>query len=328
MNNFSYLDYSSIVPTTPLPLGQTPQGEFATYDPLRQDWGSLDVGDLQLGHVRMAKINASLNRNICLQKRDPQESTTVDTCIFLQGTMETDFSGIGRIPMSKGMQNFIYKPDAQDDHYVPAQQSLHILHLSVDRQYYAKLLSESEKWSAELREKLLQKKLICGRLNMMMTSQMFRTVYDALNCPLRGNLRSIVIESKVIEFLALQLDQFSLGVSRPQAQAGTLKTADRDTLHALREYLEVSFTRDHSLRTLARTFALNEFKLKKGFKELFGTTVFDYLHDLKMDHARKMLEDGNALVSEASSSVGYRNPNHFSTAFKRKFGVSPALVKK
>ena len=67
-------------------------------------------------------------------------------------------------------------------------------------------------------------------------------------------------------------------------------------------------------------------KLKKSFKELFGIPVIEYLYNLKMEHARKMLYEQGMYVSEVSSIVGYKNPNHFSTAFKRKFGVKPSKV--
>ena len=76
------------------------------------------------------------------------------------------------------------------------------------------------------------------------------------------------------------------------------------------------------------SFGLNEFKLKKGFKELFGTTVFDYLYDLKMEYAKQLLAADEVLVNEVSGMVGYRNPNHFSTAFKRKYGMNPTQLRK
>ncbi|WP_185287953.1 AraC family transcriptional regulator [Chryseobacterium lactis] len=83
-----------------------------------------------------------------------------------------------------------------------------------------------------------------------------------------------------------------------------------------------------SLIDLAHQVDTNEFTLKKGFKELFGTTVFNFWSDTKMEQAKKMLLEGDLNINEISELVGYKNPRHFSTAFKRKYHVIPSQLKK
>ncbi|MBL0740285.1 helix-turn-helix transcriptional regulator [Chryseolinea lacunae] len=322
-SNFITVDYACVLP----PAFHTPpsdQVEFATHAPIRTEWGTVDVKDMVLPEIRVVAFDSQVNQNLHLQQREGWESNTVDTCIFLDGTIESDFAGLTKgMVMHKGMHNFVYKPDVGQDHYLTAQERLNVLHLSVDRLYYCDLLCEKERWSASLKEKLLNRQAVSGAMdNMQMSPRMFGTVHDIMNCTLSGNLRKIVIEAKVLELIAMQLDQL---VKRDDTVAvQKINSKDQDAFYALRDFLHQSFTEDHSLKNLSRTFGLNEFKLKKGFKELFGTTVFDYLHDLKMEHARRMLQDAGAYVNEVSGMVGYKNPNHFSTAFKRKFGINPA----
>ena len=67
----------------------------------------------------------------------------------------------------------------------------------------------------------------------------------------------------------------------------------------------------------------NEFKLKVGFRSIFGTTVYGYLSDHRMEHARKMLTVDKVRIKEVAVEVGYSNPSHFIAAYKRKFGVTP-----
>lgn len=327
MENFMSLDYSKIVPSLSGHATQASTGEFITYDPVTADWGELTLSNLYLPEINILKVEASVQQDLHLQRRE-YESNTVDTCIFLDGTVRTEFSGLDEpVTMRKGMHNFIYKPHAFDDHYIVEQQVLRLLHISVDRFYYAALLSEQEKWSAELKEKLVNKKLICGSLeNMQMSVRMIQIVNDIQNCTLSGSLGSIIIEAKILEFIALQLNQ--LIKENPGNAAPKIKSADRDALYDLREFLDQTFTKDHSLRNLAMSFGLNEFKLKRGFKELFGTTVFDYLHHLKMEYAKQLLAADEVYINEVSGMVGYKNPNHFSTAFKRKYGVNPAQFRK
>ena len=101
---------------------------------------------------------------------------------------------------------------------------------------------------------------------------------------------------------------------------------DRDILYDVRDYLHKTFCENHSLLELSRNFGINQSKLKKSFKELFGVPVIEYLYNLKMEHAKNMLYEKRLYVGEVASMVGYKNANHFATAFKRKFGVNPKNV--
>jgi AraC-like DNA-binding protein len=67
----------------------------------------------------------------------------------------------------------------------------------------------------------------------------------------------------------------------------------------------------------------NECTLKNGFKTLFGTTVFGYLFNYRMKLAGQYLSDTDKTIQEIAGLVGYEYLSHFSTAFKRKFYVSP-----
>lgn len=91
----------------------------------------------------------------------------------------------------------------------------------------------------------------------------------------------------------------------------------------LEHYLEPSL----SLGLLCRRFGLNEFKLKKGFKQLFGHTVFGYVQEMRMKTARQILAEGKMNVNEVADHLGYSSPNHFSTAFKKMYGIPPAKLK-
>lgn len=77
------------------------------------------------------------------------------------------------------------------------------------------------------------------------------------------------------------------------------------------------------LPELAKAIGLNEYQLKVGFKNIYGTTVYKYLHEHKMEQARKMLTSGEFRVNEVGFQVGYSNPSHFIAAFKKKYGVTP-----
>ncbi|NET51062.1 MAG: helix-turn-helix transcriptional regulator, partial [Merismopedia sp. SIO2A8] len=64
-------------------------------------------------------------------------------------------------------------------------------------------------------------------------------------------------------------------------------------------------------------------KLKQGFRHLFGTTVFGYLCNYRMEQAQQLLHSPHITIAQVAVQVGYRNPEAFSTAFRRKFAVGP-----
>ena len=78
-----------------------------------------------------------------------------------------------------------------------------------------------------------------------------------------------------------------------------------------------------SLQELANEIGLNIKKLKEGFKQIYGDTVFSFLFDYKMEHSRRLLETNQYNVNEVGVKVGYSTASHFIAAFKRKYGITP-----
>lgn len=106
-----------------------------------------------------------------------------------------------------------------------------------------------------------------------------------------------------------------------------IRPADLQRLQQVKDYLRESFlSPELSLQLLCRKFGLNEFKLKRGFKQLFGYTVFSYVQEMKMKTARKFLAEKKMNVNEVADHLGYSSPNHFSAAFKKMYGHSPSKL--
>ncbi len=77
------------------------------------------------------------------------------------------------------------------------------------------------------------------------------------------------------------------------------------------------------LQELADQVGLNLKKLKMGFKQIYGDTVYGFLFDYKMNYARKFLDSGSYNVNEVGLKIGYSTGSHFIAAFKKKFGTTP-----
>ena len=153
------------------------------------------------------------------------------------------------------------------------------------------------------------------------TPRMYQILQQILSSPHRGMIEHLLLESKVLELLALQF--ITLGENTFAPRQISFQAKDADRVQYARELLEQQMCDPPSLAELARLTGLNEFKLKQGFRHLFRTTVFGYLYDYRMAQAQTMLGDGLLNVAQVSAQVGYRSPEAFSTAFRRKFAVSP-----
>lgn len=77
------------------------------------------------------------------------------------------------------------------------------------------------------------------------------------------------------------------------------------------------------LQELADQVGLNLKKLKMGFKQIYGDTVYSFLFDYKMEYARRLLDSGSYNVNEVGLKIGYSTASHFIAAFKKKYGTTP-----
>jgi AraC-like DNA-binding protein len=99
--------------------------------------------------------------------------------------------------------------------------------------------------------------------------------------------------------------------------------ADREKIIRAREILLNQIGEPLTIKALSRKVAINECYLKKGFKEMFGTTIFDFYQGQRMEHARYLLYEKGLSVTEVSVLLGYSSISHFSTAFKKHTGLKP-----
>ena len=101
---------------------------------------------------------------------------------------------------------------------------------------------------------------------------------------------------------------------------------DQETVRKIKnakEHLLKNVDAPPGLKELAKIAGLNEHQLKAGFKEIYGNSIFAFLLEHKLDHARLLLDTMKFQVNEVAFQTGYANPSHFIAAFKKKFGVTP-----
>jgi len=161
--------------------------------------------------------------------------------------------------------------------------------------------------------------------NLPVTPRMISTLFEILNCQYSGYHKSLFVKAKVIELLALQFEQYEQ-LPVPDITSA-LKKEDVEKMHLAREILIENIETPLSLKDLAHRVGTNEFNLKKYFKEVFGTTVFGYLHEYRMEQSREQLCREGSKITEVAQRMGYKHATHFTAAFKKYYGYLPNKIR-
>lgn len=136
------------------------------------------------------------------------------------------------------------------------------------------------------------------------------------------------IKGKIYLLLSL-LFQKALNTTDPNPrQPLALREGEQKKLEQIAQLLAQNLDKFYSTEFLAKEFGVNEFKLKKGFKQRYEMGLFEYAIKLKMDHAKELIGNRNHTFKEIAYLLGYSAPSSFSVAFKRATGLSPIQYSK
>lgn len=172
---------------------------------------------------------------------------------------------------------------------------------------------------------------------------------DILHCKQTGISKSLFLKAKFYEVLSMignmatgneplaagfgpRAEGFGLRVAGNGLRAEgfgepALSTEDVEKIKQAKAIIEATLQNPCSLIALAHKVGLNDFKLKKHFKEMYGNTVFGYLYHVRMEKACILLKQKQK-ISDVAYTVGYKNAQHFTAAFKKRFGVVPSAFLK
>jgi len=158
-----------------------------------------------------------------------------------------------------------------------------------------------------------------GRRTPLKTALLGRIMQSLGCCP----MRRLMLESMVLEFLSLQVDECCRGAGGEPSPVQISK-GDEERLREASRLLVMDLENPPGLEKLARTVGLSEKKLKYGFRQLFGVTVYEHFRNHRLERARVLLDADRLSVSEVAYSVGYLNLSHFSAAFRQRYGMNPS----
>lgn len=262
----------------------------------------------------------------CLYDTVPKEST--ESVFVLQGNVESRFENL-REPLhfKKQQHNIQYNTSFAGTHIIHSP-IFHACTITYHPHYLNSLVEQEPIGSlANFCRHLEKKTNFLGAADAFYWQQRIAELIQAIRqCPFSGITRYLFTESKLLELFVLQMEQVN------ELHAGSTKedwsAADIEKLHAVKEYISSCYLEELSLKAITYRFGLNEFKLKKGYKHFFQSTVFADIHRLRMQQAKQLLTDRAMNVTDVAFHIGYNNLSSFSYAFKKMFGHSPGYFQR
>lgn len=161
---------------------------------------------------------------------------------------------------------------------------------------------------------LLKKELLLNR-------KLKNIVGEYMNCSFKGTIRSSYLESKLTELLLIALMPNQSKVSKD-----TLNKQDEEVLKNIENYIQTHLKNELTIEQLSVLAGFNTFKFKSVFKQVYGMPVFQYITSLRIEKAIQLISKEGFTISQASYEVGYKNPQHFTVAFKKKLGYLPSQL--
>ena len=224
---------------------------------------------------------------------------------------------------TKGQNYLFYLPDIEEIEQHWAGDCWQMLRIEIDLNTIKRFVTELNTVPTQLQRLIEDKNFQRFYFTVGdITPQMQTIIGQIWQHPYQGAIARMYLEAKVLELLAMQLAQ--LTELKADVVRTTLKPQSIDRIYQARDILATQLENPPLISELAQQVGLGERTLRRGFRELFDTTVIGYLTSLRMEQAERYLREGKLSISEVANLVGYSHLGHFSAAFKRQFGITPS----
>ncbi|QKX05472.1 helix-turn-helix transcriptional regulator [Aquimarina sp. TRL1] len=226
-----------------------------------------------------------------------------------------------------GQYNFFYLPEVKGTLRYPIRKrkSLEII---FTEQYVKKIFKNNFKEVSTDFGAALEKKIPFAMFpeSREIPSHLSLIINDIINCSYEKEIKQVYLESKIIEIFSFLFTQ--LKDEKKEEKCVVLKKHEHEEILKAERLIRENIQNPPTILELSKLSGINQHKLKTNFKLVFKEPIFSYLTSIRMEKAKKMLIEEELTVSEVAYAVGYKNPQHFTTAFKKKFNYLPSNLKK
>jgi AraC-like DNA-binding protein len=226
---------------------------------------------------------------------------------------------------TENTHNILYASNFNATFKIPSYEEINYLCIILSLDFYRKLINEDWELHQKFSKNIIKKKsAYLTPKYLPFNAEIQWVIHEIKSCKHKGGIKKMYLETKIKELLILQLETLIKKIPKTEH----VEDEDFKKLLEAKLILEANFTNAPTLLELSRAISLNEFKLKKGFKACFATTVKSYVTKLRMEYAKNLFKSKDSNVGEIAYKCGYKDASHFSAAFKLFYGFTPASFRK
>lgn len=226
-----------------------------------------------------------------------------------------------------GYYNFFYLPEVKGTlRYDSKVRST--LEIIFTEAYLKRVFGHSFKNASSGFGEAIEKKqpFLMWQKSMPITPQLRVIIDEIINCKFKDEIKKVYLESKITEILSILFDYL-----KEKKNIFSGKVINEDNISKIieaEEILRKNLKKPPNIIELSSILGINQFKLKHNFKLVFEKPIFSYLTKLRMEKAKLLILKEGYTIAEASYEVGYKNPQHFTVAFKKVFHFLPSKLKR
>ncbi|MEM1256644.1 MAG: AraC family transcriptional regulator [Cyanobacteria bacterium P01_H01_bin.21] len=289
---------------------------------------------LGLGRGLLRKIQLRPGLNLCLRDSDTNftyihkiRHHPVDMPLifkyYLAGVWQIDNDGLGGEVEEVSGKSYLYRlpKTGEIERHMPGRHCF--LRIQVAPELMYELCDRIDDFPMPLRNTLEKPADSILYHSSPISPAQHQVIQQICAWPYQGMARHLYLEGKVLELIALHISQ----ILSP-SPTSSINPMDTDRIHAARDILIQNSAAPPSLSQLAQQVELTEVRLTQGFREIFNSSVFNYLRNYRMEQACQLLKTGNLTIQEVARSIGYASRPAFVTAFKKRFNVTPSIYLK
>ena len=225
-----------------------------------------------------------------------------------------------RVYIPKGHYNLFYFPEVKGV-LSYATKRRKTLELKFTEAYIKKVIGENFQHSLIKLGNAIKNQTPCvmWKESQPISPQLHELINEITACQYTGNIRKAYLEAKVMELLVVLLAK-----TEEEEEVFSIEDLGHRKVLAAEAFIKQNLGRSLTISQLASEVGMNTSHLKQNFKKVFNNTIFKHITHLRMSRAKELLKEGKLTIAEISTEVGYKNPQHFTVAFKKVYKVLPS----
>lgn len=245
---------------------------------------------------------------------------TCEATYCFSGHISYSETGVAKTNLNKNELGLYALPHSRGMTMIPAGEKVFVVSVESKEPFHSRLpytdkCAEYDDSVKELLRQLVKPKKANAKIHNYFTQIIGNNIDRELKDTYLDSLGKVLLTD---------LWQENIILSLTGGERSVYSSFERKALLEAKEILSDNYSSPPTIPELAKMVALNEHKLKTGFRKTYGKSIYEYVRSLRMRNASHLLENIDLSISEIAGMVGYVNTSHFASAFRNEYGLNPS----